>query len=120
MLALVGLLAGLGLGLAYGWIVDPVDYVDTEISALHPAYQDDFILMVSQAYASDQNLDIARARVALLNQPDPETAVADLAEKAIATQRPAEQIRALVQLAEALGAQRDAFVPYRTLGDGQR
>lgn len=113
LLAIVGLIAGLGLGLGYGWLVDPVEYVDTEIAALHPTYQDDFVLMVSQAYASDQDLNTARARIALLKQPSPESVVADLAERAIAAGWPAEQIRALVQLATALGEQREGFAPYQ-------
>lgn len=120
VLALASLLVGLGLGLGYGWIIDPVEYVDTEIAALHPAYQDDLVLMVSQAYASDQNLDIARARIALLNPSSPEAVVADLAERVIVEGRPEDQIRVVVQLAAAMGVQREAFRPYQSVEDGQR
>jgi hypothetical protein len=82
------------------------------MSHLHPTYRDEFILMVSKAYALDGDLDIARARIALLDQPDPANAVADLAERHIAQGAPPLQIRTIAQLANAMGAPREAFRPY--------
>lgn len=117
-LAIVGLLSGTGLGLWYGWEVDPVAYTDTDIADLHPLYKDEFILMVSKAYALDSDLDTARARIALLALPAPADAVADLAEHAISQAKPPPQIRALAQLASAMGAPRESFGPYLSAGTG--
>ena len=74
LLAIVGLAGGVGLGLWYGWEIDPVEWTDTGIAHLHPAYQEEYILMVSEAYALDGDLGIARARIALLELPDPANA----------------------------------------------
>ena len=112
LVAIVGLAGGAALGLWYGWIVSPVEWTDTDLAHLHPFYKDEFVLMVSEAYALDGDLDTARARMALLDLPDPAAAVADLAERYIAQSAPALQIRALAQLADAMGAGREAFHPY--------
>lgn len=112
LLVVIGLIGGTGLGLWIGWDVAPVEYVDTDITYLHPVYQEDYLLMVSEAYALDGDLDAARARVALLSLPDPANAVADLAERAVARNAPAAHVRALARLADALGARRERLRPY--------
>ena len=112
LLGLFGLLAGTGLGLWYGWEVDPVQYTDTDLAHLHPTYKNEFILMVSRAYALDGDLGRARVRLDMLALPDPAEATADLAEQAIARGASAPRIRVLAQLADALGANRPSFAPY--------
>lgn len=117
IVAFVSLLGGVGLGLWYGWIVDPVEYKDTDIAHLAGIYRDDYILMVSEAYALDGSLDDARARMALLSLPDPANAVADAAEAALARDASLMDIQALARLATAMGAQRDVFRPYLAPAD---
>ena len=112
LITIACLLGGIGLGLLFGWVIAPVEYVDTNLAYLHPAYKNDFILTVSDAFALDGDLDTAKARLALLLLPDPATIVADLAQEAIDRQKPRHQIQALAQLASALGAQRESFTPY--------
>jgi hypothetical protein len=112
LLGAVGLVAGAGLGVWYGWEVNPVAYTNTDLAHLHPSYRDEYILMVSKAYALDGDLDAARARIEWLTLPDPASTAADLAEQAIAESAPAAQIRALAHLAQALGADRPALAPY--------
>jgi hypothetical protein len=103
-IALVALGTGTGLGLWYGWEIDPVAYVDTDVAHLHPYYRDQFILMVSSAYALDADIEAARARMDMLSLPDPAAAVADLADRAAATGAPELHLHALTRLAEALAA----------------
>lgn len=112
LLGLFGLLAGTGLGLWYGWEVDPVEYTDTDLAHLHPSYKDEFILMVSRAYALDGDLHRARVRLEMLALPDLADATATLAEQAIAQSAPPSRIRVLARLADALGANRPALAPY--------
>ena len=112
LLAILGLAGGVGLGLWYGWVIDPVEYTDTDIAHLYPQGKDEFITMASQAYALDGDLDTARARIALLDLPDPANAVAGVTERAIARNAPRSQIRVLAQLASAMGAQGEALDPY--------
>jgi hypothetical protein len=103
-IALLALLIGAGLGLWYGWEIDPVAYVDTDVAHLHPYYRDEFILMVSSAYALDGDLHAARARMDLLSLPDPAGAFADLAERSAAAGAPELHLRALTRLAAALAS----------------
>ncbi len=67
---LAALLVGVGLGLAYGWLVQPVHYVDTAPGNLRADYRTDYVLMVAQAYASSQDLQTAQVRLASLG-PQP-------------------------------------------------
>ena len=109
---IVGLLGGVGLGLWIGWVLAPVEYIDTDISFLHPAYKEELILMIAEAYLLDGDLNIARARLALLRLDDPPNVVADMAEQYATQDRPLAEIQALATLAAALGAQRDPVQPY--------
>ena len=110
--ALVALLAGAGLGLWYGWVVNPVEYKDTDVAHLYSVYRDEFILMVAEAYAIEGDLDAARARLALLSLPDPANTVADMAETILAQGGSRLDIQALARLAAALGVQRETLRPY--------
>jgi hypothetical protein len=114
--ALVAVVAGTGLGLWYGWVVNPVEYKDTDVAHLYAVYRDDFVLMVGEAYAVDGDLDTARARLALLSLPDAANTVADIAEEAIERGGAELDVQALARLAAALGVQRDTLKPY--LGAG--
>jgi hypothetical protein len=110
--ALVALLAGAGLGLWYGWVVNPVEYKDTDVAHLYAVYRDEFILMVGEAYALDGDLDTARARLALLSLPDPANTIADMAEAAIERGASRLDVQTLARLAAALGVQRDTLRPF--------
>jgi hypothetical protein len=117
LLGTLGLAAGTGLGLWYGWGINPVAYTDTDLAHLHPSYRDEYIGMVSKAYALDGDLDVARARLDWLMLPDAAGAAADLAEQTIAQGASPPQIRALAQLAQALGANRPSLLPYLSTED---
>ena len=117
LLASVALLGGMGLGLWYGWVLDPVEYRDTDVSHLASVYRDEYLLMVGETYALDGDLDAARARLALLDLPDPAAQVAEAAHAAIARGASHLDIQALARLATALGARHEAFVPYLEGGD---
>ena len=72
---------GLGLGLYYGWVLNPVDIVDTTPATLRQDYKTDFVLMVAEGYHLDGDLETARQHLALLGN-DPETVVAQALEYA--------------------------------------
>jgi hypothetical protein len=110
----------MGLGLWYGWVLDPVEYRDTDISHLASLYRDEYVLMVSETYALDGDLDAARARLALLPVNDPGARVADQAEAGIARGASQSDIQALARLAWALGVRRDTLIPYVEGGGGSQ
>jgi hypothetical protein len=68
---LIAILVGVALGLAYGWIVSPVHYVDTSPDTLRVDYKTDFILMVAEAYQNESDLGLAVRRLALLGNTPP-------------------------------------------------
>ncbi|HUV27083.1 MAG: hypothetical protein WA997_11645 [Anaerolineales bacterium] len=62
---------GVGLGLLYGWVINPVKYVDTTPAKLRSDYQTDYILMVAEAYQAEGDLDLAARRLAVLGDSHP-------------------------------------------------
>lgn len=67
---LAGLALGLAVGLIYGWLIRPVEYVDTSPDSLRADFRADYVLMVAEAYAAEDDLELAKRRLAILG-PDP-------------------------------------------------
>ncbi|RLD06431.1 MAG: hypothetical protein DRI65_06785 [Chloroflexota bacterium] len=65
------LLLGLGLGLVYGWVVNPVSYQDTTLESLRVDYKTDYTLMVAEVYHQEGDLDWALNRLTLLEDKSP-------------------------------------------------
>jgi hypothetical protein len=71
----VSLVLGLGLGLYYGLVVSPVEYIDTAPNTLRIDFQTDYVLMVAEVFQKDQNIELAGQRIARLgNRPPAEIA----------------------------------------------
>ena len=104
VVAVVGLVAGLGLGLLYAWGINPVAYKDTTPASLRAAHKADYVRMVAQAYVVEGNLDRARARLAALGEASPAPQIAALAQQAAAAGENGQTVQALAALASALGA----------------
>lgn len=74
---ILALLAGIGLGLAYGWYVDPVDYFDITPDTLRADYKADYVLMTAEAYRVEQDPGLAARRLAIFGVKSPSTIAAD-------------------------------------------
>jgi hypothetical protein len=61
----LALLAGIGIGIAYGWYIDPVDYFDTTPDTLRADYKADYVLMTAEAYRIEQDPGLAARRLAI-------------------------------------------------------
>ncbi len=77
--ALLALLLGIALGLLYGWVISPVQYVDTTPDTLRADYRADYVLSVAESFQSDQDADLAARRLAILGSQPP----GDLAGQAL-------------------------------------
>ena len=100
----LGVVAGFGVGAIFGYFVMPVKYIGTDVSNLRSAQKDDWVMMVSAAYALDNNLGDARQRISRIDQ-DPVMAlsyVADVAQRSI-DQNDIRNARNVSALAVALG-----------------
>jgi hypothetical protein len=64
-------LLGVAAGLYYGWVINPVKYVDTTPAKLRSDYQTDYILMVAEVYQGEGDLDLAARRLAVLGDSPP-------------------------------------------------
>jgi hypothetical protein len=99
-----GLACGVGLGLLYSWVINPVQYTDTSPASLRADYQLAYAALIAQTFAVDGDLDAARARLAALELGDAAQGVTALAQRAAGAGLDLAQVRALSALAAALGA----------------
>jgi hypothetical protein len=67
---LIAAALGLSVGLLYGWLIQPVTYVETTPDSLRADFRVDYVLMVAEAYNGPQTLDTAQRRLASLG-PQP-------------------------------------------------
>jgi hypothetical protein len=100
---LLGLFAGLGLGLLYSWRISPVTYVDAEPSILRADFKDQYRIAIAAAYASTHDLPRARARLELLKDPDLVGELSAQAQRMLANGESNESAQPLAQLAADLG-----------------
>ena len=121
--AILGVAAGLALGIAIGWRFWPVEYTNTAPDVLRRDYRDDYIVMVATSYQIDvyqvgsaqanaKSADQARKRLELLNPQDPVAPVIELAERIIAADGSVQDITRLARLAWALGSLPPTLAPY--------
>ena len=99
---LLGLLAGLGLGLLYSWQISPVTYVDASPSILRADFKDQYRIVIAAAYASTHDLPRARARLELLKDPDPVGELSAQAQRMLAGGESNQSVQYLAQLAADL------------------
>jgi hypothetical protein len=112
LLIVAGLTAGVGLGFLLGWVVWPVSYTNTTFTDLSTADKETYIVLVAAAYAADLDLQKAEARLEWLEAPNAPQWVAELTDRYIAEGRNETDIRSLVVLAHALGADTARMSPY--------
>lgn len=61
------IILGIAAGLYYGWVVNPVKYVDAPPDTLRVDFKSDYALMVAEAYQQDQDLATAQGRLAIFS-----------------------------------------------------
>ena len=102
---LIAILVGLAVGLAYGWLVSPVRYIDTSPNTLRIDYKTDYVLMVSETYQSEKDLEQAVRRLGLLGTTSPAELVAQtiqFAQKAGYSEADIARMQALLSALQTL------------------
>ena len=74
---ILALVVGTGIGLAYGWIIDPVDFFDLTPDTLRADYKADYVLMTAEAYQVEQDPGLAARRLAIFGAKSPSAIAAD-------------------------------------------
>ena len=71
LLPVIAGLAGVAAGLVYGWVIDPVEFVDTTPASLRADYRTDYVLMVAEAFQADPDVELAGRRLAIFGSGSP-------------------------------------------------
>lgn len=106
---LLSLVIGLAGGLYYAWVVDPVIFTDASPARFNDRYREEYIILVSQSYAVNENWPLAQQRLAALDDPEIAQTVNELLETAVRQQRPAPLLEQLAVVARQLGAEGQAI-----------
>lgn len=106
---LLGLVFGLIGGLYYAWIIDPVVFTNASPARFSDRYREEYIILVSQSYAVNENWPLAQQRLAALDDPNIAETVNSLLETAVRQQRPAPLLEQLAVVARQLGAEGQAI-----------
>jgi hypothetical protein len=114
LIILLGLVAGIGLGLYLGWVAWPTEFTDADPVILQDRYRRDYTLMIAAAYGQDNDLVAAQRRLANVDEEDGKAWLLTVTVDAILAQRDANDIRQLVQLATDLGLYSPVLQPYLT------
>ncbi len=101
---LVAALAGIAGGLLYGWVINPVKFVDTTPASLRADYRTDYVLMVAESYHANQDTALAGRRLAVLGSESPASIAAAALETAQHADYAAEDIALIQELTRAMQA----------------
>lgn len=104
---LIAILIGLGLGLAYGWFIQPVQSVDISPETLRVDYKTDYVLMIAEAFEVEKDAVLAARRLAILGETPPLA----LIEQAVEFARKAGYSEPDISRMEALHSGLQAFSP---------
>jgi hypothetical protein len=74
---LLAIALGAAAGMFYGWVISPVEYIDTTPDSLREDYKTDYVLMVAEAYQAEADLGGAARRLAVLGDLPPTQVVAN-------------------------------------------
>ncbi|MBN1265682.1 MAG: hypothetical protein JXA25_09330 [Anaerolineales bacterium] len=104
-LLLISILIGVAIGLLYGWVINPIQSASCTPDTFRSNYQTDYILMTAESFAGDQDLTLARDRLALLSPRDPANSVQSALNYAHDNRFPEEDLELLERLLNALTSQ---------------
>ena len=94
---------GFGIGLLYGWLIDPVEYVDTQPQSLRNDYKTDYVLMVAEAYQAERDVSLARERLRFLGETSPTSVIEEAMFFAVQSEYAPADLGLLRDLSDALG-----------------
>jgi hypothetical protein len=66
--AIITLIIGIGLGVVYAWVIDPVEWVDAAPDRLRHEYQVDYLRMVIDSYSVNLDPELAKERYERLGE----------------------------------------------------
>ena len=67
---IVAIIVGIGLGLLYGWVINPPEYTNTSPSDLRQDFKTDYVLMVAEMYQAEGDAQAAARRLSYLGNQE--------------------------------------------------
>ncbi len=104
LIPVIACLLGIAGGVLYGWVIDPVKFVDTTPASLRADYRTDYVLMVAESYHADQDAALASRRLAILGSESPSAIALAALQTAQASGYASTDIALLQDLTRALQA----------------
>jgi len=101
---IIALAAGIGIGLFYGWVIDPVDFFDLTPDTLRADYKTDYVLMSGEAYRLDLDPGLAARRLAIFGSASPSSITSDALQFAKENGYPESDIAILQEFHTAMQA----------------
>lgn len=104
---IIAIAIGLAIGLFYGWVLSPVEYVDTTPDTLRDDYQSDYVLMVAEIFQTEHDPMLAEQRLAFLSRLPAENIIQgalDYAEQKAYNQADMDLLRRLHDAFQATNA----------------
>jgi hypothetical protein len=98
----IAIAVGTAAGLFYGWVVNPVEYVDTAPNSLRIDYKTDYVLMVAEAFSLDRDVNLAIRRLASLGDLSPSEHLDEALSFAVQNNYPQADLLIMRTLAEEL------------------
>lgn len=102
VMVVIALILGIALGLAYGWVIEPVEYTDVTPNILREDYRVDYVLMVAESYQNDLDAEEANQRLAALGSEPPASITASALDYATRNDFAPEEMQALQNLLTAM------------------
>ena len=102
VLILFSTILGITLGLVYGWVIAPVQYIDVTPDGLRIDYRTDYVLMVAEAYRSEQEPALAARRLAVLGSQPPAIIAGEAYQYALQAGYEGSDLAAIQELSIAL------------------
>lgn len=110
-LLVVGMAAGIGLGLYLGWVAWPTEFTDAAPELLQESFRRDYVRMTAAAYGLDGDLVTAERRINDLGTTG-KAFVLSVTLDAILRGEDEAEIRQLARLATDLGLESPALLPF--------
>jgi hypothetical protein len=99
---IITVILGIVLGIAYGWLISPVEYTNVTPELLRSDFRTDYVLMIAEAYHVDQNPENASQKLAILGSEEPKILASQAYEYASQYAYDADDLALIQELALAL------------------
>ena len=111
VLIIVTFLIGIGAGLAYAWLIDPVTFTESSPAQVTTAYQQVWLIMAAESFAQDGDWDRAQTRVQALHDPNLSQTIQNTFDR-YNTGGPNPIARSLAKLADRLNVRTAEMLVY--------